>query len=333
MITAKRTWAAVAVVIACGLLLEGLMRMLLLHGLVGFSGSTVRDPVVGRLPKPGIVVHEPFAGMFSIGEHSVRLNRNPPVAERPTIVAVGDSFTFGQDVSDAESWPAALERALGTRVVNGGVNAFGLDQTVLRGEQLSALYAPDLLVVGFIPHNVMRCEYSFFLGHPKPYFELDGAGLRAHAPPVPRSWLTPVRDRILSTSMAAYLFEHTLVWEGPAEEIVHHDGPEVACRLMQRLADLGRTRGMRVLLLAQAQQPISDAADTATKDRVLACARASGLATVDLFPLLADVPAAEREPLFKGHMTAAGNAFVAKALATFIAANVRLDAGRAAAGR
>lgn len=330
-ITAKRCAALAAVLITGGFLLEGLMRVLLLHSLVGFSGSTVRDPVVGRLPKPGIVVHEPFAGMFSIGEHSLRLNRNSAVAERPTVLAVGDSFTFGQDVGDGDSWPAALERLLGYRVVNGGVNAFGLDQTVLRGEQLSAIVAPDLLVVGFIPHNVTRCEYAWFLGHPKPYFELDGAGLRAHPPRVPDSWFAPIRDRLLSTSMAAYLFEHTLVWEGPAEERVHGDGQEVACRLMQRLADLGRARGMRVLVLAQAQEAAPSPGDAAIKDRVLDCARASGLLTLDLFPLLADVPEPEREQLFKGHMTPAGNEFVANALATFIAAHVRFDAERAAA--
>jgi hypothetical protein len=333
MIASKRTVALAAGVIACALLLEGLMRLVMLHGLVGFSGSTIRDPVVGRLPKPGILVHEPFAGLFSIGKHSVRLNRNPPVAERPTIVAVGDSFTFGQDVGDSDSWPAALERLLGYRVVNGGVNAFGFDQTVLRGERLSEIFAPDLLIVSFIPNNVVRCEYSYFLGHPKPYFELDGAGLRQHPPPVPGSWFAPIRERLLSTSMAAYLFEHSLVWEGPAEERVHGDGQEVACRLMQRLADLGRARQARVLVLAQSQEASPESSDAAIKDRVLACARASGLLTLDLFPLLADVPEHEREKLFSGHMTPAGNLFVANALATFIAPNIRFDAGRAGTSR
>jgi hypothetical protein len=321
VITTKRTVAVTAGVIACALIVEALMRLIMLHALVGFSGSSIRDPVLGRLPKPGIVVHEPFAGTFSIGEHSVRLNRNPSVAERPTVLAVGDSFTFGQDVGDFDSWPAALERLLGYRVVNGGVNAFGLDQTVLRAERLSQIFAPDLLIVGFIPHNVMRCEYSYFLGHPKPYFELEGAGLRQHPPPVPRSWLAPIKDRLLSTSMAAYLFEHSLVWEGPAEERVHGDGQEVACRLMQRLADFGRARRMRVLVLAQSQQASPEPSDATIKERVLACARASGLSTLDLFPLLADVPENEREKLFSGHMTPAGNLFVANALAAFIAAN------------
>lgn len=316
MFTAKRMVVAAAVVVACALIVEGGMRLLLLRTLTGFHGSSIRDPIVGRLPKPGIVVHEPSAGLFTIGENSVRVNGNPPVAERPTVLAVGDSFTFGQDVADSESWPAALERLLGTRVVNGGVNAFGLDQTVLRGAQLSAIYAPDVLVVGFIPHNVMRCEYSWFLGHPKPYFELDGIGLREHAPAVPRSWFAPLRDRILATSMAAYLFEHTLVWEGPAEEVVHHAGQEVACRLMRRLAELGRARAMRVIVLAQSQDAALTEGDAAIKDRVLACARANDLATVDLFPLLADVPAPERANLFTGHMTPAGNAFVANAVAT-----------------
>ena len=324
--TRKRIVAAVAVVMGCALLVEAVMRLVALHTLFGFAGSSVRDPVLGRLPKQGIVIHEPFRGTVSVADHSVRLNRNGPVAERPTVVAVGDSFTFGQDVGDSDSWPAVLERLLGSRVVNGGVNAFGLDQAVLRGERLSAIFAPDLLIVSFIPHDVVRCEYSWFLGHPKPYFELDGAGLRQHPPPRPRSWFTPIRDRLLSTSMAAYLFEHTLVWEGPAEERVHEDGQAVACRLMQRLADLGRARRMRVLLLAQSQEPSPERADAETKDRLLACARTSGLSTVDLFPLLADVPQNERDTLFSGHMTVAGNEFVAAALARFIAANVRFEA-------
>jgi hypothetical protein len=180
--------ASVAGVIGCALLVEGVMRLAGLHTLVGFAGSSVRDPLFGRLPMPGFVMYEPFRGTFSIGEHSIRLNRNPAVAEWPTTVAVGDSFTFGQDVSDSDSWPAALERLLGHRVINGGVNAFGLDQTVLRGERLSEIFSPDLLIVSFIPHNVERCEYSWFLGHPKPYFELDGAGLRAHPPCWRRVW-------------------------------------------------------------------------------------------------------------------------------------------------
>ena len=329
MLAPKRVAALVAAVIVLALVVESVMRLVALHALFGWSGSTLSDPVLGRLPKPGLVVHEPFRGTVSIGEHSVRLNRNPPVAERPTIVAVGDSFTFGQDVSDQDSWPAGLERLLGRRVVNGGVNAFGIDQAVLRGERLSEIYAPELLIVSFIPHDVLRCDYSWFLGHPKPYFELDGTGLRQHPTPVPRSWFAPVRNRLLSTFAASYLFEHTLVWEGPEEERVHDRGLEVACRLMQRLADLGRARRMRVLVLAQAQQAVSDQSDVTIKDRTLACAHASGLATLDLFPLLAEMPEAEREKLFSGHMTPAGNAFVAKEVARFIAANLAVEPLRA----
>jgi hypothetical protein len=308
-------------VIGCALLLEAVMRLVALHSLFGWTGSTLSDPVLGRLPKPGLVVHEPFRGTVTIGPHSVRLNRNPDVAERPTIVAVGDSYTFGQDVSDSDSWPAALERLLGRRTINGGVNAFGLDQAVLRGEQLAELYEPELLIVGFIPHDVERCEYSYFLGHPKPYFELDGTGLRQHLAPVPSSWFASIRPRLLATVASAFLFEHTFVWEGPEKEVVHHDGKEVACRLMQRLAELGRAHGMSVLVLAQSQDASLEAGEAAIKDHVLGCARTAGLRTLDLFPLLMDVPDEQRAELFSGHMTAAGNRFVAAAIAKLVAAN------------
>ena len=54
----------------------------------------------------------------------------------PLTLAAGDSFTFGDEVNDDESWPAALEQLTGRRVINAGVPGFGLDQAVLRAEQL-----------------------------------------------------------------------------------------------------------------------------------------------------------------------------------------------------
>jgi hypothetical protein len=45
---------------------------------------------------------------------------------------VGDSFTFGDQVSNHETWPACLERKTGTGVANAGVFGYGGAQSVLR---------------------------------------------------------------------------------------------------------------------------------------------------------------------------------------------------------
>jgi hypothetical protein len=49
---------------------------------------------------------------------------------------LGDSYTFGDEVSDDETWPAILERLTHHRVVNGEVSGYGTAQARLRGTQL-----------------------------------------------------------------------------------------------------------------------------------------------------------------------------------------------------
>lgn len=291
------------------------------------ESSVVVDPAVGRLPKPGLVFRHPDGFTITIGEHGTRSNgETGTVAERPLTLVVGDSFAMGDGVDDKDSWPAVFERLSGSRVVNAGMGGFGLDQAVLRAEKLAEVYAPDSIVVGFIPHDVLRCEMSYWSGHPKPYFDLDGMGLRLNPAPVPaRSPLAPLKRLVAWSETVDFLFPTALHWEGPESVAVHRSGREVACRLMARLAAFGRSRGVRVVVLAQPQRPESSADDIEIKDGVLACARAAGLPTLDLFPVITGLPAERRAALFPRHMNAEGNRIVGTELTRFAAGGYSLD--------
>jgi hypothetical protein len=48
------------------------------------------------------------------------------------VLVVGDSFTFGDQVSDDETWPACLEATLHRGVDNGGVFGYGAAQALRR---------------------------------------------------------------------------------------------------------------------------------------------------------------------------------------------------------
>ena len=55
--------------------------------------------------------------------------RNPPDDnERYDIVAIGDSHTFGSNVSWMEAWPHALARGTGHTVYNLGVGSYSIYQ-------------------------------------------------------------------------------------------------------------------------------------------------------------------------------------------------------------
>jgi len=74
------------------------------------------------------------------------------------ILASGDSFTFGSDVSNAESWPAYLEAIIGTPVVNAAVPGFGTDQIVMRAEDMIDIARPQILIVDFLWYDIGRTE-------------------------------------------------------------------------------------------------------------------------------------------------------------------------------
>jgi hypothetical protein len=284
------------------------------------ESRALTDPAVGRIPKPGISFRHPSGFTITIGDYGTRWNGDTtPRAERPLTLAVGDSFAFGDGVNDEESWPAVLERLSGRRVINAAVPGFGLDQAVLRATQLAGVYAPDIIIVSFIPHDVLRCEMSYWSGHPKPYFDIDAGGLRLHTAPVPsRSVFAPLK-RLLSASVAMdLLFTRFLYWDGPEEVVVHRRGREVACLLMERLAALGRTHHARIVLLAQPQEPTATPEQLEIKNAVLACAEANHLLALDLFPVIGRLPLEQRTALFPRHMSPEGNQLVASELARFL---------------
>jgi hypothetical protein len=84
------------------------------------------DPLLGWIPRPGTSGQDNIWGTeVTILEDGIRANGHSTIGwDHPNggvILAVGDSFTFGDEVSDSESWPAWLERHSGRAVVNGGV--------------------------------------------------------------------------------------------------------------------------------------------------------------------------------------------------------------------
>ena len=287
----------------------------------GEWGVSVVDPVVGRLPRPQLLFWAPRGYRLNIGEHSTRNTGNKPAKNgRPLTLAVGDSFTFGEDVDDEDAWPAVLERLTDRRVINAGVPGFGLDQAVLRAEQLAGIYTPEIIVASFIPNDIMRCEMSYHSGHAKPYFEIDSSGLSLHPAPVSQR---PFLKRLFSPSIVVdLLLDRRIMWDGPSVGWAHHRGREVACLLMKRLAELGRLRGSHIIVMAQIEAPTWSADDWDVKNAVLACAEANQLSVLDIFPTAARLSEKEREELFAGsghgHMNAAGNALVAAELARFL---------------
>ncbi|MBN9086977.1 MAG: hypothetical protein J0J01_08725 [Reyranella sp.] len=289
-------------------------------------------PLLGYVPRSGYRWVGSDGRSVTFDDEGFRQHHalDPAPANGEPLLVTGDSYAMGEEVSDDETIPAHLEQTLGRPVINAGVSGYGLDQVVLRSEALVPRLRPAALVVTFIADDVWRAAQRILWGVPKPYFEIADGTLVLHDEPVPRP-----ADRRLDPfrRVAGYSFlVHTVMrrlgltaywYRGQVQHVEPSgaDGGQVACLLMQRLAQLADT-GVRVMVVAEYTpqawpgQPYHRAEEQVTRP-VLACARDAGLQTVDVLPALAaEVARVGIERLYRaGHMSDIGNRVVAEQIA------------------
>jgi hypothetical protein len=111
------------------------------------------------------------------------------------IAIVGDSFTFGVEVSYEDTWGYKLEQELGSdfQVLNFGVDGYGIDQTYLRYSRDVRPWHPDVVIFSLIDDDFRRTMgvYGFLtfttsLPFPKPRFVMRDHRLVPINIPLPR---------------------------------------------------------------------------------------------------------------------------------------------------
>jgi hypothetical protein len=296
------------------------------------AGSALYDERLGWRLKPDVRSSD-----FNTGPYGIRLNSIAsgavPVGG---ILASGDSFTFGSDVSDTESWPAYLETITGTPVVNAAAPGWGTDQIVMRAEDMIDIARPQTVLVDFLWYDIGRAEEEINFGAHKPYYTVKDDQLVLHNVPVPpfvgRPGELGLFRGILGYSFAIYWaaerfgFEQ---WLGSINTIHKRATPggtgvRVTCLLLKQLkerANADRTRLITVMQYGAGDfgRPQPDAAIA-----VISCAREMGIETVDTWSSLAEIHAKD-QPLFRSlflvqesgwsHMSADGNRLIALAIA------------------
>lgn len=157
-------------------------------------------PVRGWTLAPNLKNLPVFSGK-SLSSNSRGLRGSREYAERrqlatPTdtaqplrIALFGDSFTFGEDVSDDETFGAQLERLLGAsgspvEVLNFGVHGYGHDQMLLYLRETLPLYHPDVVLLGYVSDDSLR-NLTTFRDYAKPRFRLRSGELHLEGVPVP----------------------------------------------------------------------------------------------------------------------------------------------------
>jgi len=280
------------------------------------KASHAHDDLLGYVPRPGYHDHR-----LRIDSDSLRYTGEPPATDDPPILAVGDSYTFGEDVSDLEAWPAQLQERMGRRVLNAGVSGYGLDQIVLRAERLAAMHAPSVIIVGFIADDIRRTEMRRLWAHSKPWYALRDDKLMLQGVPVP-----PPRP-LLPLRYQVRLEVALLSWPGFIQRLIGFHarvhpagtGRSIAFVLVEQLAVLQRQSKARIVMLAQYDPHVwADRAysreQVGLTGEVLGHAARHGLATLDCFRRFAAEP--NVQALYGNHhLNARGNRIIAGLLA------------------
>jgi hypothetical protein len=102
------------------------------------------------------------------------------------IAVLGDSFTFGEEVSDEQSYCALLSQwEPDWEIMNFGVHGYGFDQMLICLREEVVRYRPDVVMLAFPYLDVARVRLAL-RDAPKPCFRLKNEQLVLRNSPVPR---------------------------------------------------------------------------------------------------------------------------------------------------
>ncbi|MGD2056810.1 MAG: GDSL-type esterase/lipase family protein [Gammaproteobacteria bacterium] len=310
--------------------------------------ASTHDPYAGWKPVPSRKGVDRARHPVTILADGLRSNGGPRPDSEQRILAVGDSYTFGGQVGDAETWPAALERRLGIPVLNGGVCGYGFGQTVLRALELTPRFRPDILIVGLIPTDIWRAQSSIRYSRIKPYFALENGAPMLKGVPLEAPQTEPgiagivqravddLNDHSLLLRLLPDMRNYLQMFTGLAYVEAHQEGLEVSCALLGKIKELADRHGVAPYLLMQYKYrdignrlALVNGARPNPDDRnmefllkairLMECSRASGIPVIDTFPALQELHAEGGEDavsaLYFNHMNPAGNEFVADYIA------------------
>lgn len=116
------------------------------------------DRELGWLRRPGTreTIDDPKAGPWTVTIDGRGTRHEPLGGAGGLVSAYGDSFTFGHEVEDDETWPHYLSARLATRVDNWGQTAWGPDQAVLRLRRNLPHERTAIVVLAVMSENIAR---------------------------------------------------------------------------------------------------------------------------------------------------------------------------------
>lgn len=274
---------------------------------------------------PGLRAVPAFAGRTvssnSQGLRGVREHDLPKPRGVRRILAFGDSFTFGEDVGDEETFCHRLGGLLpGVEVLNLGVRGYGHDQMLLYLREAAARYEPDLILLGYVTDDALR-NLSGFRDFAKPRFELAQGRLVLRGTPVPTPdevlASEPLRPKILD--LLSILAQHAAWRAGRRQSEATGLTLAILDEFFREAAGLG-ARALVVDLPVWDELRVRSPAPLPRERGLEAACRRGGLPYLRLRPIFLAHERAGGRLETRAHWGSGEHALAAEAIADFVRA-------------
>ena len=210
-----------------------------------FYDFDIYDPTKGWAARPDLTDRVAFDNQrLSTNSKGLRGKTEHAYEKTPgkvRILVLGDSFTFGDEVSDDETYCHYLQEMLPqAEIINMGVHGYGHDQMLILFREEGVKYKPDIVLLGFIGMDMPRNVLSF-RDYAKPRFVVRHGKLVLTGTPVPppEEILArhPIRSRALE--LLAALWERAMKASGLYERNME----KTTTAILSEIARLSRSVG------------------------------------------------------------------------------------------
>ena len=279
------------------------------------------DEVLGYVPLEG------FDGILNgsywrnktltITEEGYRLNNLNKLPDISEVLVVGDSFTFGEEVSNHETWPACLERKLSKRVDNGGVAGYGAAQALKRALlKLEKKNYSTLVFSVVVGEDFARDRMIYNWGRPRPALIRTDDGIAwsvVSNPKEPGTIFNPFEPNVFVT----YFYERFLIFALPADRFwatFHREHPNAADTktiIEWTLREFSNVEIPKKILLLQYWENLTNPEMLAERQFILKVADELSLEVIDTLDILGKY---NQTSLWQSHHTPLGNEIVCEYL-------------------
>lgn len=299
--------------------------------------------------------HYDYDVRYSTGSNSFRNQSQPGAASignRETVAVLGDSFTFGLGVNDAETFVSRLNAGAGPMFTNYAIPGTSTDQQLLLMRSLLARNAPDqVLLVVYLANDILdnTLEYPLQAEQAKPIFRLDSSGsLELENTPVP---LVPKPALLRSATLGSLVLNGfdaggSLLDSSQLGRLVStviggnsYSGAELRPVLERNLQDaltlfatlldefateVARHQSGLTIALLPGREAMANRSGISfhyqdyLREKILELLADKDIASIDLMSEIASDPNADIRNLYfpnDGHLTPAGHSYVAAILA------------------